>query len=89
MLGLDCMFFNFLLLRRKNGFLHTNIGHMGFCTMNTRNFVAPSRDIFEDMHIMEVTVKIVGIPIDCRTIPFGIIMLQPLGYVRDVKHFSA
>ncbi|CAN1129601.1 hypothetical protein LINPERHAP2_LOCUS5314 [Linum perenne] len=57
--------------------------------MNMRKFVTPSREIFEDMQFMEIVVKLSRVPIDVRTIAFGLIMLQPLGYVRDVKLFSA
>ncbi|CAN1815019.1 hypothetical protein LINPERHAP1_LOCUS27295 [Linum perenne] len=57
--------------------------------MNMRKFVTPSREIFEDMQFLEIVVKLSGVPIDVRTIAFGLIMLQPLGYVRDVKLFSA
>ncbi|CAN1276069.1 Probable ribose-5-phosphate isomerase 3, chloroplastic [Linum perenne] len=87
--GFGLYVFQFPLLKKKQWVLAHQPWSYGISIMNMRNFVAPSHEIFEDMQFMEITIKLARIPIDCRTIPFGLIMLQPLGYVRDVKLYSA
>ncbi|CAN1120254.1 hypothetical protein LINPERHAP2_LOCUS97 [Linum perenne] len=87
--GFGLYVFQFPSIKKKEWVLAHHPWSYGISIMNMRNFVAPSREIFETMQFMEITTKMVGIPIDCRMISFGIIMLQPLGYVRDVKLYNA
>ncbi|CAN1127630.1 hypothetical protein LINPERPRIM_LOCUS29749 [Linum perenne] len=81
--------FLFPSVPKRNWVLRTQPWSFQLSIMNMIRFVTPTENLFNQLQFMDIAVKLAGIPIDCRTLAFGNLMLEKIGEVKKINFFIA